>query len=191
MSGSTNRRFVRAAWTLLAFQLVAGAGATGVAIWAALKVQALIDQRDLLQERVAELEAHRQAPPPEPLAEPEPLPAPQQNTVVPVAAPDNRLAPAPVRNPPRRDTTLPNRNVVEPEATPLPPALPETPPGKPTAVPGPRPRQPAPLPPHLSFPLQPLHPRPPQPRRPTTLPPLQPGRIRRPTPNVPTATPPK
>src|SRR4051812_6941892 len=57
MSGPTNRRFVRSAWTLLAFQFVAAAGATGLAIWATVRVQDVADQRDLLQRRVAELEA--------------------------------------------------------------------------------------------------------------------------------------
>ena len=57
MSGPTNRRFVRSAWTLLAFQLVAAAGAMALTIWAATRVQALIDQRDQLQARVTQLEA--------------------------------------------------------------------------------------------------------------------------------------
>ena len=55
MSGPTNRRFVRSAWALLAFQFVAAGGATGLAIWAATRVQALVDQRDLLQARVTQL----------------------------------------------------------------------------------------------------------------------------------------
>ncbi|MEA3047512.1 MAG: periplasmic protein TonB [Sphingomonadales bacterium] len=63
MSGPTNKRFVRSAWTLLAFQFVAAAGATALAIWAATRVQDLVDQRDLLQQRVTALEA-RPAPVP-------------------------------------------------------------------------------------------------------------------------------
>ena len=53
----TSRRFVRAAWTLLAFQLVAAAGATGLAIWAASEVQRVIDERDSLALRMREIGA--------------------------------------------------------------------------------------------------------------------------------------
>ena len=62
MSGPTNRRFVRSAWTLLAFQFVAAGGAVALAIWAATSVQHLVDQRDLLQARVTTLEAHQSRP---------------------------------------------------------------------------------------------------------------------------------
>ncbi|MEA3013527.1 MAG: periplasmic protein TonB [Sphingomonadales bacterium] len=64
MSGPTNKRFVRSARMLLAFQFVAAAGATGLAIWAATKVQDVVDQRDLLRRRVTELEARRAPAPP-------------------------------------------------------------------------------------------------------------------------------
>ena len=52
----TTRRFVRSAWTLLAFQFVAAAGAAAVAIWAATEVRSLVDQRDMLAARVETLE---------------------------------------------------------------------------------------------------------------------------------------
>lgn len=91
MSGPTNRRFVRAAWSLLAFQFVAAAGALALAIWASTKVQDLIDQRDELQARVTQLEAR-------------PMPIPQDPDVAPVemnvATPDDVPDSAPVAPPP-------------------------------------------------------------------------------------------
>jgi len=66
-SSPTTRRFVRAAWLLLAFQLVAAMGATGLAVWAAYKVQQVIDERNTLALRVREIEA-RQPAPTEPVA---------------------------------------------------------------------------------------------------------------------------
>jgi hypothetical protein len=96
MSGPTNRRFVRSAWTLLAFQFVAAAGALALAIWASTRVQALIDQRDLLQARVTQLEAHPAPaePPPdsgsvtENMAAPvEPVPVAQESAEPPPALP--------------------------------------------------------------------------------------------------------
>ena len=55
----TTKRFVRSAWTLLAFQFAAAAGAAGVTIWAATEVRGLITQRDLLAARVETLEKAR------------------------------------------------------------------------------------------------------------------------------------
>jgi hypothetical protein len=100
MSGPTNRRFVRTARTLLAFQLVAAAGATGLALWAATKVQALVDQRDQLQARVNQLEARptrwEVAPVEEvPEAQPAPLVAPAPAGPQPAAA----VPPRPVQAP--------------------------------------------------------------------------------------------
>jgi hypothetical protein len=95
----TIRRFVRTAWIMLAFQLVFAAGAAGVAIWAASAVRHAVDQRDLLQARVAELEAgqNRAAPAPAPVVE-EVTPAPEPGPVNEVAPPPEpvRNAPAPV-----------------------------------------------------------------------------------------------
>lgn len=200
MSGATNRRFVRAAWTLLAFQLFAGAGATGIAIWAALKVQQLIDQRDLLQERVTQLEAHQQAPAPEPMPESMSTPPPPPEIAVPNLVPDNRLTPVPVRPAlprevrPHDSAQRPPANPPVPDATPLPPAPPEPGPAKPPAYP-PRPRPPVSIPPHLTFPLRPVHPLPRPPgavvRPATTAPRLDPGRVRRPASNPPAANVPK
>ena len=68
------RRFVRAAWLLIALQLVAAAGAAGLAVWAATEVQRVIDQRDALALRMREMEARR--PPPLRAREPEPRPEP-------------------------------------------------------------------------------------------------------------------
>ena len=125
MSGPTNRRFVRSAWTLLAFQFVAAAGATALAIWAATKVQALIDQRDLLQARVTALEA-RQAPATPPV-EVEPAPAPVIVPAQPVAPPPRATEPVapqpiqPTRVPPRREGGVTIHEL-------LPPVVIETPP---------------------------------------------------------------
>jgi hypothetical protein len=125
MSGSTNRRFVRSAWTLLAFQLVAAGGATGIAIWAATKVQALVDQRDLLQARVARLESeqsHRAVAPADDVPEPE---------IVPTAPLPVTVAPGPVRNPlPRAPHGAGGSGVTVHEGAP-PPAVIETPPPRP------------------------------------------------------------
>jgi hypothetical protein len=98
----TIRRFVRTAWIMLAFQLVFAAGAVGVAIWAASAVRQAVDQRDLLQARVAELEASQTR------AAPVPGPAPVE-VITPAPAiepgPVNDVAPQPIQTaPPVRPT---------------------------------------------------------------------------------------
>ena len=60
----TTRRFVRTAWILLGFQLLASVGAGAAAIWAASSVRHLADERDTLKARVAELEARPARPRP-------------------------------------------------------------------------------------------------------------------------------
>jgi hypothetical protein len=137
MSGPTNRRFVRAAWALLAFQFVAAAGALALAVWAAVKVQALIDQRDLLQARVTQLEAHPAPAPPPPDA------APIADNVVmpsdvPVAVP---AAPEPAANAPSQPPRAPPRHEgpgVIVHTPPPPPEIVETPQPPETYVPPPR-----------------------------------------------------
>ena len=103
MSGPTNRRFVRSAWTLLAFQFVAAGGALALAIWAATRVQHLVDQRDLLQARVTTLEARQsrqrampaEAPPAlPPVLAPAPAPAPAPTPARPAKVPAPPLGPA-------------------------------------------------------------------------------------------------
>ncbi|HMG48342.1 MAG TPA: hypothetical protein VK614_12885 [Allosphingosinicella sp.] len=150
MSGPTNRRFVRSAWTLLAFQFVAAAGATGVAVWAATKVQHLVDQRDLLQQRVTELESHP-APPPEQAAPVETAPVeapPVENAVTP--APPPPPPPPPVATPaPRPRHLRPDRTPVivqppEPIYVPPPPPPPPPPPVKIEPTPAPPPPPPRP-----------------------------------------------
>ena len=41
----TTRRFVRTAWIMLAFQLLAAAGAVGAAVWAVSAVRNLVNDR--------------------------------------------------------------------------------------------------------------------------------------------------
>ncbi len=71
----TSRRFVRTAWLMLAFQLLATAGAVGAGVWAFLEVRNVVNERANLQARVTELEAaQNQAAPasgPAPRGEPE------------------------------------------------------------------------------------------------------------------------
>jgi hypothetical protein len=151
MSGPTNRRFVRSAWTLLAFQFVAATGATGLAVWAATRVQHLVDQRDLLQRRVTELESHP-APPPEQAApvEPAPVEVPPVETVVTPAPPPPPPPPPAATEPSRPRHVRPTRTPVivqPPEVTyvPPPPPPPPPPPMKveqtPPPPPPPRPRR--------------------------------------------------
>jgi hypothetical protein len=114
----TIRRFVRTAWIMLAVQLVFAAGAVAIAIWAASAVRHAVEQRDLLQARVAELEARpapaapapaaveeiESAPAPEPVAEVAPEPRatpvpPVVRTVPPARQPPVRAAPPPYQPP--------------------------------------------------------------------------------------------
>jgi periplasmic protein TonB len=118
MSGPTNRRFVRSARMLIAFQFMAAAGATGLAIWAAARVRDVADQRDLLQRRVAELEA-RSAPAP---------PNAAGHAVV-----DNGAAPVPAPPPPPPPRTLPDRT--RPPPSPPPPGPLTSPPPSPPPPP--------------------------------------------------------
>jgi filamentous hemagglutinin len=150
MSGPTNRRFVRSAWTLLAFQFVAATGATGLAVWAATRVQHLIDQRNLLQQRVTELESHPvQAPPPE--AAPVEMPveaSPVENEVSPAPPPPPPPPPA-ATEPPRPRHVRPTRTpvIVQPPEViyvPPPPPPPPPPPIKVEETPPPPPPPPRP-----------------------------------------------
>ena len=70
-------RFVRSARTLLTAQAAAAAGATALAVWAAVEVKGMVDAKEELAARVAELE---QARPAGPLADPRagPLEAPAE-----------------------------------------------------------------------------------------------------------------
>ena len=70
-AGTNVARFVRSAWALLAFQLIASAAAAALAFWAVIEVRGLVGERDALAARVAELEAARPGPP---AAAPAPLP---------------------------------------------------------------------------------------------------------------------
>ena len=117
-SSPTTRRFVRAAWLLLAFQLVAAAGATGLAVWAAWRVQLAIDDRDAMAQRVRELETR---PPvaPEPKAS---NPVVDGETEAP-AEPGAEPTPRPIVRPPVR----PGQHPVEPPGHPPPPPPPPPP----------------------------------------------------------------
>jgi tetratricopeptide (TPR) repeat protein len=48
------RTFVRNAWVLLVFQLIAAAGAVGITAWATLQVRPLLAQRDQLKREIAD-----------------------------------------------------------------------------------------------------------------------------------------
>jgi hypothetical protein len=144
----TIRRFVRTAWILLAFQLVFALGAVGVAIWAASAVRQAVDQRDLLQARVAELEARPAAPAPAPVQEVAPAPGEEPAPVVEDLTPQPQppqpqAAPAPpvvrtqppvrqppVRNPPpyRPPVYVPPPPVYQPPVYVPPPRVDDKPP---------------------------------------------------------------
>ena len=84
---SLSARFVRSAWALLGFQLLAAAAATALAVWAFAEVRILVEERDRLRARVVELEAAQPAP--VAIMPAVPLEAP---AIVP-----DRVAPAPAR----------------------------------------------------------------------------------------------
>lgn len=194
MSGPTNRRFVRSAWTLLAFQFVAAVGALALAIWASTRVQALIDQRDLLQARVTQLEAH-----PAPAEPPSDTGAVIDNVATPMEPP-----PAVIQEPagpsPRLPTRLPQVRNGGSGVTvhTAPPLVIETPPSREPPVIYDPPRQPPvryvpPREPPVRY-IPPREPpvRYPPPRQPpvTYVPPRQPPVIVRPGfPTRPTRTP--
>jgi hypothetical protein len=199
MSGPTNRRFVRSAWTLLAFQFVAAGGALALAIWAATRVQSLIDQRDLLQARVTQLEAR-----PAPADPPADIAPATENVTVPaeVQVPVAPAPPAPARQPVAGNDG-PGVNVhrpppLQPPVTYVPPRQPPVrypPPRQPpvTYVP---PRQPPivdkpPVEPPVTFvpPRQPPTRYPPRDPPVTYVPPRQPPVIRPNFPTRPTPTP--
>ena len=89
----TTRRFVRTAWIMLAFQLLAAGGAVGAAVWAFLEVRNVVNDRATLQARVTELEAAQNQTAPAPEPEPEPIAEPVETPVEEPAAP-------PVEEPP-------------------------------------------------------------------------------------------
>ncbi|HEX8528261.1 hypothetical protein [Allosphingosinicella sp.] len=98
--GSRNERFVAAAKRLLTFQLVAAAGAAAVTGWAVLEVRDLVNERDSLAARVAELQGNLIAgngvilPPEAAAGLPEtalPTPLSEGNTSTPPDAADNRV----------------------------------------------------------------------------------------------------
>lgn len=145
----TTRRFVRTAWILLSFQLVASLGAGAAAIWAASSVRHLADERDALQARVAELEARPAAalPAPPPEAQPQLVP----DTIEIPAGPALRAAPPlvpaptpvrPIRTPPRIETPVraPPITVPPPVATPIVPPVVQPEDSKPPNADEPRPR---------------------------------------------------
>lgn len=61
--GTNVARFVRTARALLAFQLMAAAGAAALAFWAVIEVRDLVEERDALVARVAVMEAARRVQP--------------------------------------------------------------------------------------------------------------------------------
>jgi hypothetical protein len=134
MSEGLNARFVRTAKRLLLFQVAASALAVGLAGWAAIEVADLVDERDRLTARVAELEAV-QLPPPDPAYQVDEAPAPALTTELPTA-------PAPTPPTPPRDAKQPP----PPQPPSPPPAPPPTPPPAPPPAPPPSP-PPAPPPP--------------------------------------------
>lgn len=143
-----NARFVRTAKKLLLFQVAASALAVGLAGWAAIEVAGLVDERDRLAARVAELEARppidplypSEAPPPPPFAEPAaPVPAPGDPGVVAPPAPPPPPSPSPSRPPPssqQGDGTLgkPPAPPPGPTPSPPPPAPPPPPPPPPSPI---------------------------------------------------------
>jgi len=159
MSGPTNRRFVRSAWTLLAFQFVAAAGATGLAVWAATRVQELVHQRDLLQQRVTELQSRVLGEPTEPAPVPEAAPVPETAPVEPPPPVENVETASPPPPPPPPAAAPPPRprpRHVRPVRTPVivrPPVVTYVPPPPPPPPPPPikveetRPSPPPPPPP--------------------------------------------
>lgn len=131
MSESRNLRFVRTAKRLLLFQVAASALAVGLAGWALIEVADLVDERDRLAARVAELEAQPQADP----LYPGDLPPPPDITDLSVAPP----SPPPPAPPGAAPTPQP------PAPPPSPPPAPPPPP--PAPVPAPPPPAPPPPPP--------------------------------------------
>lgn len=123
MSGDEPRslRFVRTARRLLLFQVAASALAVGLAGWAMIEVADLVDERDRLAARVAELEAQPQA---DPLYPAELPPPPPDITDLPVA-PATPAAPPP-------PATAPSS---QPPSPPPPPPSPSPPPAPPAPTP--------------------------------------------------------
>jgi tetratricopeptide (TPR) repeat protein len=58
MSAQPLQRFVRSAWALLLFQLLAAAAAVAVTTWAAFQVRPLLDQREALRVEIAAQREH-------------------------------------------------------------------------------------------------------------------------------------
>ncbi len=61
MSAQLLQSFVRSAWTLLQFQLVAAFAAVGVTAWAAFQVGPLFEQREELVKDVSLLSSQRES----------------------------------------------------------------------------------------------------------------------------------
>lgn len=125
-------RFVSAARTLLALQVLAALLALGVAAWAFFEVRGMAVERDQLKARVAELEAQRGAPVlpvgpavplgPDPLLnQTAPLDLPPPPVLVPPAAPDTNVilpaAPPATVTPPAPEAAPKAEPEPEPEPT--------------------------------------------------------------------------
>src|SRR5690606_4454638 len=90
----TTRRFVRAAWMLLLFQLLAAIGTVAVAAWAFFAVRDLANERSMLQARVTELESAQKQPAPPP-APAEPAGEVMEAPAAPPSEPDATREPRP------------------------------------------------------------------------------------------------
>jgi hypothetical protein len=139
-----NSRFVRTAKRLLLFQVAASALAVGLAGWALIEVADLVDERDRLATRVAELEA---VPPVDPVYQRDLAPAPpltSEPPVMPIPQPSDSVVPAPAPPPPPPRDGNPAGDPIKiapppPSPAPAPPAPPPPPPPAPPAPPPPPP----------------------------------------------------
>jgi hypothetical protein len=142
-----NSRFVRTARRLLLFQVAASALAVGLAGWALIEVADLVDERDRLAARVAELEA---VAPVDPVYQQDLAPAPpltSEPPVMPIPQPSDSVVPAPAQPPPpppRDGNPAPDPIKIAPPPPPPPAPAPPPPPPPPPAPPAPPPSPPPP-----------------------------------------------